>query len=193
MRRFVNGVLAASLAFAFLGVSTAAAQQTRASVSPTVARPRAIAQSFTRSKHVVKQKHGISRNKYKDVRSEPVIESNPQNYSGTYAVSDFGLSLRLRVDRNGSAAGTGEETDVWGSGVMRRFTLANAKVESALLTGTKVYADGGSESLEGVFINRTSFDSPTATGVTVFGLGVLGTPIRISGITVERFFYERTR
>ncbi len=193
MRRFVNGVLAASITYAFVGVNTASSQQVRASVSPTGARARAMAQSFNKSKHVVKQKHGISRDKYKDVRSEPVIESNPQNYWGTYEVPDFGLFLHLRVDSNGSAAATGEETDVWGSGVTRRFTLANAKVEGALLTGTKVYADGRSESLEGVFINRTSSDSPTATGVTVFGLGVLGAPIRISGITVEKFFYERKR
>ena len=54
---------------------------------------------------------------------------------------------------------------------VRHFTLRNARIDGALLTGRKVYAGGASDPLEGVFINRTTFDSSTEPGLTTFGLG----------------------
>jgi hypothetical protein len=71
---------------------------------------------------------------------------------------------------------------------MQSFTLADARIDGALLTGTQVYANGRREKLEGVFVNRTVHNSPTDTGTTEFGLGIAGRTIQIHGITVTRFF-----
>jgi hypothetical protein len=39
-------------------------------------------------------------------------------------------------------------------------------------------------------MNRTSFESPTDIGFTMFGLGALGRPVELSGLTIDKFFYE---
>jgi hypothetical protein len=62
-----------------------------------------------------------------------------------------------------------------------------------LVTATKVYANGVTQPLEGAFMNRSTYESPTDKGFTVFGLGVLGRPTSVSGVTIDKFFYERTR
>jgi hypothetical protein len=182
-------LLPLSLCLAATNASIASSQ----AASSRQSRTQAIVASFNKSKHVVKEKHGVRLDKYKEVRSEPVVRANPATYSGTYEVVDLGLILHLQVDANGRVEGTGEEPLQGDARLARRFTLANAKVEGALLTGTKVYASGRSQPLEGVFINRTSFDSPTDRGFTTFGLGVVGSPVQISGVTVDKFFYELKR
>ena len=76
--------------------------------------------------------------------------------------------------------------------IFRVFTLRNARIDGALLTATKVYERGGTESFEGVFINKTSFDSPTDTGHRSFGLGVVGHTVILAGnVGIDRVFYER--
>ena len=50
-----------------------------------------------------------------------------------------------------------------------------------MLTGTKVYEDGGGEKFEGVFIKRTDFDNPTDKGVSAFGLKVVSNPVEFAG------------
>jgi hypothetical protein len=174
-------------------LATQASIASSQSASSRQSRTQAIVSSFNKSKHVVKQKHGVRLDKYKEIRSEPVVSANPATYSGTYDVADMGFILRLQVDATGRVSGKGEEPLADHPQVMRRFTLANARIDGALLTATKVYASGTSQPLEGVFINRTSFASPTDKGVTVFGLGVLTTPVAISGVTVDKFFYELRR
>lgn len=77
------------------------------------------------------------------------------------------------------------------AGVKRRFTLRNARIQGALLTGTKVYQGGVTEPFEGAFINETSFDSPTGKGVATFGLGVIGKTVSVGGFTVDKLFYQR--
>lgn len=101
------------------------------------------------------------------------------------------FALNLTVDRNGVVTGTGYEP--FTESVRRTFTLRDGRVQGALLTATKVYAGGESERLEGAFMNRTSFDGPTATGVTVFGFGTVGHAIEVSGMTINKFFYDKTR
>ena len=75
----------------------------------------------------------------------------------------MGLSLDLKVDGSGNVAVNGYERLDMDSPVWRGFTLRNARIQRAL-TGTKVYANGTTEPFEGVFINRTSFESPTDSG-----------------------------
>jgi hypothetical protein len=59
------------------------------------------------------------------------------------------------------------------------------------LTATKVYRDGKRERIEGIFIERTSYDSPEDRGTTVFGLGVVSQSMQIDGNNIDRLFYER--
>jgi hypothetical protein len=68
--------------------------------------------------------------------------------------------------------------------------LRDGQISGALITAKKVYADGSSEPLEGVFINKSRFESPTDKGVTTFGLGVIGKGLQVGGQTVDRIFYQ---
>ena len=192
MKRLHAIALIAFLASALIPLGAATAQQTIASASAQT-RTRTIAASFNKSKHVVKQKRGVRVEKYKEVRSEPVIKTNPQEYSGGYEVPDMGFALEIRVDRNGNVDGSGYEPAGAALSIRRSFTLGNAKIDGALITGTQVYANGAQNRFEGVFLNRTAFDSPTDKGVTAFGLGVIGKKIEVAGLTFDRLFYELKR
>lgn len=165
--------------------------QTFASATDVQYRTRTIVASFSKFKNVSKTRRGITKAKYLKVESEAAIKANPAEYSGVYEVPGIAFALNLTVDANGVVTGTGYEPLT--EAVRRTFTLRNGRIQGALLTATKVYSGGGSEKLEGAFMNRTSFDSPTAAGVTVFGLGTLGRQIEVSGMTTNRFFYERSR
>lgn len=183
-------MLTGFLAFGLIDASSALSQQAPSSQSAVQARTRAIVASFNKSKHAVKERYGVRVEKYKEVRSEPAIKASVRDYAGSYEVEGLGFSLDLRVDANGDVTGTGSEpVDVDGA-VRRRFTLRNARIDGALLTATKVYANGATEPFEGVFINRTSFDSPSDKGVTTFGLGVIGRSRAVAaGVYVDRFFF----
>ncbi len=178
------GVLAASVFCAGVGASQ------QAGGAATESRTRAIVASFNKSKHVVKEKHGVRKEKYLDVRSEPVVKQNPADYSGEYEEAGLGFSLRLRADRDGKVEGTGYEPLNGYSGVSRSFRLRDGQIRGALITAKKVYADGSSEPLEGVFINKTAFESPTDKGVTAFGLGVIGKGFQVGGLNIDRIFYQ---
>jgi hypothetical protein len=155
-------------------------------------RTRVIVASFNKSKHAVKEKFGVRIEKYKEIQSEPAILRNTRDYSGSYEAEGLGLNIELRVDDKGNVSGSGYEAIDPDQRVFRRFTLRNAHLDGALLTGTKVYERGGTERLEGVFINETSFDSPTDKGVTTFGLGVIEHKVVLAGgVTLDKVFYQR--
>lgn len=173
-----------SLAFAILltaGPALVASQQV-----PAPSRAQQLAAAFTKHKHVVSSKRGVRREKYKDVRSEPVVRQDIASYSGTYH-ADLGDVIDLRIGNDGRVQGTGADS----SEPARTFILENAKITGAVLTATKVYRDGATERFEGVFINRTEREAPNDPGVTVFGLGVLlTTPREFGGQTYDRLFYK---
>lgn len=173
---------------AMLAVSIPCEAQTSSASNRT----REIAALFSKSKHKVKERRGVRMEKYKNVVAEPVVAANPATYSGTYRSLDFDFIIRLQVARNGSVEGSGADPLDFDSHIARPFTLENAKVDGALLTATKVYRDGKRERIEGVFIERTSHDSPNDPGVKTFGLGVLAKPMQIHGNTIDRLFYERS-
>ncbi|MFN2637453.1 MAG: hypothetical protein ABR585_10535 [Gemmatimonadaceae bacterium] len=189
MTGFAYLTITLSLTGAIIDCATVTAQQ---SSSALQARTQAIVASFNKSKHVVKERHGVRREKYKDVRSEPVVKSNPQEYSGTYEVTDMGFRIVLRVEPNGDVAGSGYEPAGPDPSIKRQFTLTNAKIQGALLTATQNFANGERDRFEGVFINRASFESPTDKGTTEFGLGVMGKDTGVAGLTINKFFYQRT-
>ena len=189
MSRFIKVVLSGLSALSLLDAGAAAAQG-----SSVQSRTQAIVASFNKSKHVVKEKRGVRVEKHKEVRSVAAIRSNLRDYAGSYEADGMGLSLDLKVDSSGNISANGYEQVSMDSPVWRAFTLRNARIQGALLTATKVYANGATEPFEGVFINRTSFDSPTARGVTHFGLGVAGNSRQVvNGVSVDRVFYERKR
>ena len=146
-----------------------------------------IAAAFSKHKSVVKETHGVRREKYKDVRSEPTVKQNIRDYSGVYEVAELGYLLNIQVSDDGTVRASGSDGDALG----RRFELANATLQETLLTGTKVYRDGTTERLEAVFLTRTDRNSPTDPGTVLYGLGVLlpGT-IELSGNTYDKLFYQ---
>ena len=149
----------------------------------------ALAATFNKHKNVVKEKRGVRMEKYKDVRAEPLVKQNASDYTGLYEVGDLGFLINIQVFNNGSIRAIGYE-----QGRSRPFKLENAKIDGALLTASKVYEDGTTERFEGVFLNRTERNSPTAPAITTFGLGViLNTPVEVNGITYQRMFYQLKR
>ena len=177
---------------ATMAILAAVAPCTSLAQTPSAsARTREIAQLFSKNKHSVKENRGVRVEKYKNVVAEPVIAANPTNYSGTYRSLDFDFIIRLQVAGNGLVEGSGIDPIDSESHIARPFTLEHANVDGALFTATKVYRDGKRERIEGIFIDRTSHDSPDDPGVKVFGLGVLAKPMQIDGNTIDRLFYER--
>jgi hypothetical protein len=189
MKTVHHTALVISLAVALIPVAPLSAQQPLPSASAQT-RTRVITASFNKSKHVVKEKRGVRVEKYKEIRSEPVVRANLQEYSGSYEVEGMGFALELRVDRNGGVEGTGYEPAGPDLSVRRSFTLRNGKIDGALLTATQAFANGTHDRFEGVFMNSSSFDSPTDKGVTVYGLGVVGKQIAVAGLTLDRLFYK---
>ena len=164
------------------GPALAAPQQ-----SAGQSRAQQMAAAFTKQKHVVAEKHGVRKEKYKDVRCEPVVKQDITQYSGVYRVADLGDMIDLRIGSDGTIQADGHDSDQ----PSRTFVLENGKIEGAVLTATKVYRDGATERFEGVFMTRTERHSPIDPGITTSGLGVvLATPREFAGITYERLFYQ---
>lgn len=150
-------------------------------------RAQEIAAAFNKHKNAVREKHGVRKEKYKDVRSEPVVKQNIRDYSGVYEVSYLGYVINVQVGSDGNVHANGYETGQ----PSPTFELEDAKVEGALLTASKVYHDGAVETFEGVFMTRTERSSPNDTGVVTFGLGVVPRiPVELGGLTYDKLFYH---
>jgi hypothetical protein len=152
--------------------------------SQQVSRAQTLAAAFNKHKEAVKEKYGVRMEKYKDVRSEPLVRQNIADYSGAYEVSELGYVINLRVGSDGRVQANGFDKT-------RAFTLENARIEGAVLTASKVYQDGATEKFEGVFLSRTDRNSLTDPGVTILGLGVIPTTsIEAHGLTYDKLFYH---
>ena len=158
--------------------------------SYTQKRTQEIVASFNKQKYAVKEKYGVRSEKYKRVVSEPVIKRSIRDYSGVYEVLDLGYLINIQVGSDGNVNAIGSEPSSGGTRRPRRFRLEGANITGAMLTARKVYEDGATEKFEGVFINRTDFDSPTDSGVSAFGLGVVGNRVEFAGITLDKLFYK---
>lgn len=124
-----------------------------------------------------KSKNGIdiSIEIYIDIKNEPVVKE-PSAYSGSYSSGDNGCSLDLTVSADGSAQGRGIDVlNTNDDDVKTAYTLRNGRVNGAVLTAEKVYADGRSEPFEAVFVNRTTSTGKNADNIesrkTEFGIG----------------------
>ena len=155
--------------------------------SSSQSRAQQVAAAFSKQKHVVAEKHSVRKEKYKDVRSEPVVKQNITEYSGVYRIVDWGDVIDLRIGSDGTIQADGHDSDQ----PSRTFVLENGRIEGAVLTAIKVYRDGATERFEGVFMTRTERNSPTDPGITTFGLGVvLARPREVAGNSYDKLFYE---
>lgn len=153
----------------------------------TNSRAQQLAASFNKHKDVVRQKFGVTRDKYLDVRSEPLVRRDIRDYAGTYEVADFGFAIDLTIAPDGSV-------QVRGSDDRDDFRLENANIENAVLTARKVYANGATEPFEAVFLTRTEQRTRNGPESTTVGLGViLKKPFEYSGNTFDRLFYQLKR
>lgn len=185
MHRLLIAAVIASLCVAAVGARASRGAQ------DSGARARDLAAYFDKDKHKVKEKYGVRVEVYLEMRGEPALKRSPADYSGSYEWEQ-GYPFTLRVGADGSVEGEGTEPAPAGA---RRFTLRDARVSGALLTGTKLYDDGTNERIEAVFINLTTRTSPNSKGTTLFGLGVVFDPPQtgVDGFNIERLFYALKR
>jgi len=144
-----------------------------------------IAGAFSKTKHKQKERYGVKKSLYVDVRSRAEIRPLAQ-YSGHYS-TDFDYTLTLQVRADGVVTGSGTDRGA--------FTLRNARVQDALLTATKVYANGATEPFEGAFLTRTVRSGTAPDRITsessAFGLGVVNVDVAVAGNVLDKIFYER--
>ncbi len=129
-----------------------------------------------KTKYKKKEKKNVSFELYIDIKSEAVVKNNVRDYSGVYESSDAGYRIELRVSADGKIEGSGYDSD-FDSSQKQNFTLKDARIEGALLTATKVFANGGTEKLEAVFNNRTVTEGKNPNEInsreTKYGLGFI--------------------
>lgn len=170
---------------------------TKAAAQESYAQKRSeeILTSFNKRKHEVREVFGVRNERYKEIRSEPVVRRGLGDYAGTYEVPGLGYLIRISAGRDGEVGVTGYEPRAGGAqDGARRFRLEGLRLDGALLSGTKVYEDGAREKLEGVFINMTDVEGASPTQIehraTTFGLGVTGMQVEKDGVTSDKIFYH---
>ena len=142
-----------------------------------------------KTKYKKKEKKDISFELYIDIKSEAVVKNNVRDYAGVYESSAADYRIELRVSADGKVEGNGYDFDLNGS-QKQNFTLKDARIEGALLTATKVFANGETEKLEAVFNNRTVTEGKNPNEInsreTKYGLGFIDS----WGTITNRVFLE---
>ncbi|MVM33911.1 hypothetical protein GO755_27995 [Spirosoma sp. HMF4905] len=136
---------------------------------------------FSKTKFMRKEKFGVVKEKHKVIESTPVVERNPEFYSGNYWYESLQYKLEIRTDEQHKLMAT---LSIPGQPDIR---LKNVTVTDAYFIGFKPNQDGTEEKWEGVFINKTD-DSHTT-----FGLGIkLATPIALTqGLKITKLFFAK--
>ena len=142
-----------------------------------------------KTKYKKKEKKNFSVEKYIDIKSEAVLKNNAQDYAGVYQSPDANYRIELRVSADGKVEGNGYDSD-FDSSQKQNFTFKDGRIEGALLTATKVYANGETEKLEAVFNNRTVIEGKNPNEInsreTKYGLGFIDS----WGTITNRVFLE---
>ncbi len=162
--------------------------------SNSQARTQEIIASFSKTKYEAKEKFGIRKERYKEMRSEPVVKKDINGYSGLYEVPGLGYTLQIKVMGNGKIEASGYEFKDNDTANVRKFVLKDTKLEGALLTAIKVYDDNSTEKFEGVFINLIDIEGKSPNQIErrsiTFGLGVTGVQTEKDGLKFDKLFYQ---
>ena len=138
------------------------------------ARTQQLVAALDKTKYKKKEKKNISIEFYIDIKNEAAVRA-PSEYAGSYDSDDSGNALSLNVDSSGLATGSGY--DSFNHDRRLNFTLKDASISGALLTGTKVYENGEQRPFEAVFVNRTVRTGKNSNAIesedTKFGIGFL--------------------
>src|SRR5689334_23309361 len=92
-------------------------------------RSREILASFNKTKHEVREKFGVRKEKYKDIHSESVIRLAIQDYAGSYRVPDLGYTIDIARSGAGVTI-TGSEPQ-GDSPSVRHFHLEAASLDGS--------------------------------------------------------------
>jgi hypothetical protein len=154
-------------------------------------RTSSIVSSLDKTKYKKKEKKNISIEIYVNIKNEPVIR-DAADYAGNYSSEDDDYSLTLQVERGGAVSGSGVDEI---SDRRTSFTLKDASIVGALLSGTKVYANGEQQKFEAVFVNRTVATGKNENEITSrdtkFGIGFVQKAESSDGNWTNRVFMER--
>lgn len=133
--------------------------------------------ALDKTKYKKKEKKNITIEIYVDVKNEPVVKKNLSEYAGLYISDGSGYRLELRIASNGLIEGSGYDIVIGDDSQMLNFTLKDARIEGALLTGTKVFENGETQKFEAVFANRTVVSGKNkdeiSTRNTSYGIGFI--------------------
>lgn len=142
-----------------------------------------------KTKYKKKEKQNVSVEIYVNIKSEAVVKNRVEDYAGVYESSESGYRIELRVAADGTVEGSGYDA-AFDNSQKRNFTLQNARIEGALLTAVKVFADGETKKLEAVFNNRTITTGKNPDEInsreTQYGLGFIDS----RGTMTNRVFLE---
>ena len=134
-----------------------------------------LAAALDKTKYKKKEKHGVTTEFYLDIKNklrQPA--GGPGEFSGRYVCDSGENKLDLKVSADGTATGSGWDTDMNDNKPLA-FTLRDARVDGSLLRATKVFDDGKTEALEAVFVDRTTSSGKNAKTIeeakVEFGLG----------------------
>jgi hypothetical protein len=137
------------------------------------ARTSTLVASLDKTKYKQKEKKNISIEVYVSIKNEAVIR-DAYDYGGNYASEEGDYSLTLHVERGGAASGNGRDLI---NDRRMSFTLKDASISGALLSGTKVYENGEQQKFEAVFVNRTVATGKNENEITSrdtkFGMGFI--------------------
>lgn len=133
-----------------------------------------IAARFNKTKH--KEKRGVST--YRKVESTPLASASIR---GTYRPQGLDFTLDLDARKGNDHRGA--------------FTLRDVRLNGVHLTATKVYTNGTTALLEGVFLRQIVREgtSPANARVTSdrTGIGIVGLDFVLDGgIHLDKLFYE---
>ena len=146
-----------------------------------------------KTKYKKKEKKNFSFELYIDIKSEAVVKNDIRDYAGVYQSPYTDYRIELRVSADGKVEGSGHDSGLDDS-QKQNFTLKDARIDGALLTATKVFADGRTEKLEAVFNNRTVVEGKNPNEIrsreTKYGLGFIDSFGTTDGSITNRVFLE---
>jgi hypothetical protein len=137
------------------------------------ARTSTLVASLDKTKYKKKEKKNIPIEVYLSIKNEAVIR-DADDFGGNYASEEGDYSPTLHVERGGAASGNGRDSI---NDRHLSFTLKDASINGALLSGAKVYENGVQQKFEAVFVNRTVATGKNENEITSrdtkFGMGFI--------------------